>query len=84
MTRAMAPGCAMTAAAADLATRARQLAAAAELGSMERRAYGCAAMAIATTRSIPAARRALADWNGPGEVKAAALAALEKLTQEAA
>jgi hypothetical protein len=64
---------------AGLAAQARELAAAACPGSMKRRAYGCAAVAIATTRTLQAARRVLADWHGPADVRAAALAALDEL-----
>lgn len=63
----------------DLADRARKLAAAADPGSIERRAFGCASVALSTTSSIPAARRVLAGWNGPADVQAAAMAALDEL-----
>lgn len=69
---------------AGLAKRARELAAAAGNGSLACRAYGCAAVALATTRTTTAARKVLDGWNGPADVKAAALAALDKLTEAAA
>jgi hypothetical protein len=62
----------------DLARRARELAAAAVPGSIERRAYGCAAVAFATTGTIAAARKVLGIVQ-PAAVQAAALAALGEL-----
>lgn len=67
----------------DLAARARQLAAAAERGSLGRRAYGCAAVALATTGTMTAARRALSAVQ-PAEVQTAALVALVELERAAA
>lgn len=64
---------------ADLADRARQLAAKAPNGSPERKAYGCAAVALSTTGSLAAARKVLAA-DCPPEVQAAALEALDQLT----
>ena len=64
-----------------LARRAREIAARAPDGSADRRAYGCAGVALATTASVAAARRALAD-ECPDLVKAAALAALDQITKE--
>jgi hypothetical protein len=62
-----------------LARRAREIAARAPDGSADRRAFGCASVALATTASVAAPRRSLAD-ECPDPVKAAALAALEQLT----
>jgi len=64
-----------------LAERARQLAGQAPAGSPDRRAYGCAAVALATTSTLAAARRVLAD-DCPDIAKAAALAALGQLTSK--
>jgi hypothetical protein len=63
---------------AGLAARSRDLAAKAPNGSPDRRAYGCAAVALANTSTLSAARKVLAA-ECPGFVKAAALAALEQL-----
>jgi hypothetical protein len=62
-----------------LAERARQLANRAPAGSPDRRAYGCCAVVLSTTAGVTAARRALAD-ECPHPVKAAALAALDQIT----
>ena len=62
------------------ANRARVLAAGAPPGSLERRAAGCCAVALGTTRTITAARDVLAGWDGPADVRAAALRLLENLT----
>ena len=64
----------------DLAARARQLAGQAGPGSLDRRAYGCAAVALSTTGTITAAGKVLAVVENPG-VRAAALAALDQLTR---
>jgi hypothetical protein len=70
-------------AARDLALRARELAAAAPAASIERRAFGCASVALGTTGTMAAARKALGSvW--PAEVQSAALAALRQLEREAA
>jgi hypothetical protein len=63
---------------ADLAIRARQLAAKAPNGSLERRALACASIALSTTTTIAAARRVLAEV-GQADVQLAALAVLEQL-----
>jgi hypothetical protein len=64
---------------AELAARARSIAARAPRGSQDRKAYGCAAVVLATTSTLAAARKALAG-ECPDFVKAAALAALEQVT----
>jgi hypothetical protein len=64
---------------AALAARARELAAAAPRRSAARAAYGCAAVALAETKTIAHARRVLADWPGPPKIVAAALAAVDEL-----
>jgi hypothetical protein len=51
--------------------------------SLDRRAAGCAAVALATTRTIPAARRAL-ETVREAEVRAAATALLDDLSREPA
>jgi len=61
---------------ADLAARARELAADAGL---QRRAWLCAAVALAETSTPAAARKVLAD-TCPDPVRPAALAALDSLT----
>lgn len=65
----------------NLAERVRQLADWAPNGSLERKAYGCAAVALSTTGTIAAARRVLGDV-GQADVQAAALAVLEQLATE--
>ena len=67
---------------ANLATRARDLAAKAPNGSFERKSWGCAAVALSTTGSLAAARKVLADV-GLADVRAAALAAIEQLAGNA-
>lgn len=63
-----------------LAGHARKRAAAAAPGSLARRAYGCAAVALATTGTIQAARAALGNvW--PADVQTAAIAALGELAR---
>jgi hypothetical protein len=64
---------------AGLAARARAIAARAPRGSQDRKAYGCAAVALANTSTRGAARKVLAR-ECPDFVKAAALAALEQVT----
>jgi hypothetical protein len=61
-----------------LAARASDLAGRAPRGSLECKAAGCAAIALGETRTIPAARRILADV-GNGDVRAAALQLLDQL-----
>jgi hypothetical protein len=62
-----------------LAERARELAGRAPDGSPDRKAFGCAAAVLSTTTTVTGARRALAEWDGPDAVKAAALEALDTL-----
>jgi hypothetical protein len=64
---------------AELAVRARSIAARAPRGSQDRKAFGCAAVALANTTTHGAARKVLAS-ECPDIAKAAALAALEQLT----
>jgi hypothetical protein len=66
---------------AELAARAREIAARAPNGSPTRRAYGCAGVALANTNTFGAARKVLAA-ECPDIVKAAALAALEELAAQ--
>ena len=61
---------------AELAAQARVMAA---RGGPGRPAYLVLVVALSTTRSLPAARRALHSDSVPGPVRAAALAALEQL-----
>jgi hypothetical protein len=63
-----------------LANRARAIAASAEPSSSTRRAAGCCAVALGTTRTVAAARAVLAGWDGAADVRAAALRLLEDLT----
>ena len=65
-----------TGANAELAGRARELAAAA---GIQRRAWLCCAVALAETSTTAAARKVLAD-TCPDPVRPAALAALDSLT----
>jgi len=66
---------------AELAARARVMAA---RGGPGRSAYLALVVVLSTTRSLPAARRALDSDSVPGPVRAAALAALAALEQFAA
>ena len=68
---------------AALAGQARELAALAVAGSLDRRAYGCAAVALSTTGTLGAARKALA-FVTLADVRDAALLALDGLTGERA
>lgn len=63
---------------AALAATARGYAGQHPPGSLGRRAWGCAAVALATTRSLAAARKAL-DGVRLDDVRAAALRALDAL-----
>jgi hypothetical protein len=65
---------------AQLAATARETAGRAPAGSMDRRAYGCAAVALLTTGTIAGARRALTT-DCPDAVKSAALEALDQLAR---
>jgi hypothetical protein len=63
----------------QLAARARDLADHAAPGSTERRAAGCAAVALGTTSTTDAARRTLGHlWQA--DIRTAALAILDQLT----
>lgn len=64
---------------ADAAAQARQLAAAAPGGSLDRKAYGCAAVALATTRTLVAALAALDDVTDDA-VRAEAVRVVRELT----
>jgi hypothetical protein len=66
----------------QLAARARALADAATPGTLARKAAGAACIALATTKSLTAARGVLAGWDGPGDVKAAAVRLLEDLATQ--
>lgn len=66
----------------QLAARARELADAATPGTFARKAAGAACIALATTKSLTAARAVLTAWDGPGDVKAAAVQLLEDLAQD--
>ena len=67
----------------ELAERARQLAAAAPNGSLERKAYGCAAVALSTTGTLGAARRVLG-FVRQVDVQAAAIRMVDVLVEGAA
>lgn len=66
---------------AELIATARTAANAARDGSAERKAYGTCAVALATTRSLAAARRAL-ETVRPEAVRLDALAYLDEITEE--
>jgi hypothetical protein len=68
---------------ADLAARARQLAAKLPAGTPDRQAWGCAAMALSATASFAAARRTLASIHDP-ELRAAATEALNQIASQEA
>jgi hypothetical protein len=67
-----------------LAAQAQEIAGTAAPGSAARKAYGAASVALATTNTLTHARRVLAEWGGPDDIKAAALAAISELNREAA
>lgn len=62
---------------------ARRLAAEADAAMKQRRALLCASVALSTTSTVASARRALREWDGPGEVKAAALELLNQFPEAA-
>lgn len=64
-----------------LAAAARDLAATATPGSLERKGAGCAAVALTTCRSLASARQALAGVRDPA-VRAAALDLIGRLAAE--
>jgi hypothetical protein len=68
----------------DLADRARELAGRELRGSAARAAALCAAVALAETTTVAAARRVLRDWDGPAETKTAAAELLDDLTRQEA
>ena len=61
-----------------LAELARGRAAAAAPGSLPRKAWGCVAVALSTTRTLAGARRALGDIR-TADVRQAAVEALDRL-----
>ncbi|GAB3209770.1 hypothetical protein GCM10027294_25500 [Marinactinospora endophytica] len=64
----------------ELVARARAAAAASPAGSLDRRAAGCAAVVIATTRTMSGARKAIAQSGVlTDEVRKATLAFLDEL-----
>ena len=63
----------------QLAARARDLADQAEPGTLARKAAGAASIALATTKTLTAARDVLTAWDGPGGVRAAAVRLLDQL-----
>jgi hypothetical protein len=68
---------------AELAGRARALAASAPNGSAERKASLVAAVALAEASTIAGARRILATWeDAPAAVRQDALALIDDLAQE--
>lgn len=64
----------------ELAARAREMAARSPAGSLDRRAFGCVAVALSTTGTIPSARRVL-ELVTQADVRSAALDAIERLTE---
>ncbi len=71
----------MTAGNQELAAQARDHADAAPAGSLGRKAWACAAVALGTTGTIATARKVLALVR-PAEVREATLAALGQLATE--
>lgn len=67
----------------ELAERSRAVAAKAPNGSIERKAWGCAYIALSTTGTLTAAQKALGDV-GQADVQAAALDVLGQLASEEA
>lgn len=65
----------------SLAEQARSNAALQAPGSLPRRAWGCVAVALSTTRTLTGARRALADIR-LADVRQAAAEALDQLIKE--
>lgn len=63
---------------------ARRLVAEADACMSQRKALLCASVVLATTASIPAARKALRAWNGPASIKTAAIELLATTGQETA
>ena len=63
----------------ELASRAAQMAAKAMRGSLDRKAYGCASVALQPTATLAAARKLLTACDLPGDIVAAALEALDQL-----
>jgi hypothetical protein len=66
-----------------LAARARDVADHAAAGTLARKAAGAACIALATTKSLTAARGALDGWDGPADVRKGALAVLDQLASPA-
>jgi hypothetical protein len=66
---------------AELAARARSIAARAPRGSQDRKAYGCAAVALANTSTHGAARKALDDID-QADIRGRAGALLAELLKE--
>ena len=64
-----------------LAERARKMADAQAPGSLPRRAWGCVAVALSTTRTLTGARQAL-DGIRTADVRQAAAEALDQLDRE--
>jgi hypothetical protein len=69
----------VTAGTRDLAGAARQVADDAPAGSTRRKAYGCAAIALESARTVAGARKILAA-ECPDVIRADALDALDQLT----
>ncbi|MUL39710.1 hypothetical protein FZ103_00695 [Streptomonospora sp. PA3] len=72
----------MTTEPPDLAMRARDAVNAAPAGSMQRRAAGCVLAVLATTSSVRAAHKALAEADLDGDVRAAAHEFLAEIDAE--
>jgi hypothetical protein len=66
----------------QLAARARELAGAAAPGTLARKAAGAVCIALATTKSLTAARGVLTGWDGPADVRSAAAQLLEDLAAQ--
>jgi hypothetical protein len=65
----------------DLASK---LIAEADTATERRRELLCCAVAISTTKTIPAARKVLTEWEGPDSIRRAAIATLDALAAETA
>jgi hypothetical protein len=47
----------------------------------ERRSLLACSVALGTTKTIPAAKKALREWDGPGDVRAGAVELLDELSE---
>jgi hypothetical protein len=54
----------------------------ADAATLRRKALLCARVAVITTSSAAGARKVLAAWDGPAEVRTAALAVLDQISHD--